>query len=143
MLRYRPKHAKRAAEWQCTTATGDDPRNPLGAQQEDVDLIFWKVPGRRIIIMIAGQPGSAQERIVDCYRMLMGPSRFAPPQQPSRILVSSPAIAERLRVGLSGIVQVVCAPTPELEARVGRKNEEYEVYIPRWAEFDREQAQLN
>jgi hypothetical protein len=89
--------------------------------------------------MPLGEPGSAEKRIVDCYKLLMGPSRFTPPQRPETIRVSAPLVADKLRAVLAGVVQVVCAPTPELDSQWARKDQEFEVYIPRWDAFDREQ----
>jgi hypothetical protein len=116
------KRAKAAIEWVTgivplpSYVTGEgEPYRP--------EAVLWIDQNGLIVGTDAARPGELIGRIVEHFRETTQRPMMGPAHTPTRIRVASPEIASTLRAALGTTVDVVCAPTPELDAAVAAMDE--------------------
>jgi hypothetical protein len=77
------------------------------------EALLWMGEGA-VLGHTLGKPGELVGRACESLRTTIERPMFGRPHAPDRVRVATPALAEVLRAGHSG-VEVVCAPTPELD----------------------------
>ncbi len=79
------------------------------------EALFWMGPEGALLGHTLGKPGELVDQVCESLRNTIAAPTFGRPHTPARVRVSSPDLAQALRQGQSEI-EVVCAPTPELDA---------------------------
>lgn len=79
------------------------------------ELLVWMGTEGAVLGQAVGRPGELLGLACESLRGTIDQPMFGRPHAPDRVRVASPELAEALRAGGSG-VEVVCAPTPELDA---------------------------
>ena len=92
-------------------------------EPEPYDVLMWLIPGERIVGVTAADPGRLFDQAAKHLQATMrnpkgGPSVGAP----SRVRVASTELANALRKAFPKL-EIVCAPTPELDEMVIRMSE--------------------
>jgi hypothetical protein len=77
--------------------------------------LSWMAADGAVLGHTVGRPGELVERACESLRSTIQRPMRGRPHAPDRVRVASPELAEALRAGSSG-VEVVCAPTPEIDA---------------------------
>ena len=80
------------------------------------EILLWMIPDGPIVGTALAKPGELMGTAVQHLRDTIERPSFGEPHTPARVRVASPDLAGVLRAGLPGSVEVVCAPTPELDA---------------------------
>ena len=80
------------------------------------EILLWMIPDGPIIGTALAKPGELMGTAAQHLRDTIERPSFGEPHTPARVRVASPDLAGVLRAGLAGSVEVVCAPTPELDA---------------------------
>lgn len=81
------------------------------------EALFWTDSEGTVIGTTMGKPGELLDLAAESLRETIVRPMFGRPQLPERVRVASPALADALRAGHSGL-EIVCAPTPELDVFV-------------------------
>jgi hypothetical protein len=79
------------------------------------EVLFWMGAEGAVLGSTAGKPGEVLGTANTSLREAMERPMWGRPHAPSRVRVSSPDLAAALREGQPGL-EVVCAPTPEIDA---------------------------
>lgn len=79
------------------------------------ETLFWMGAEGAVLGHALGKPGELLGLASESLRRTIERPMFGRPHAPDRVRVASPELAEALRAGQSG-VEVVCAPTPEIDA---------------------------
>lgn len=79
------------------------------------DVLIWMRTDGAIVGSTVALPGEFQKLAWQSLRSAMEEPLYGRPHRPTRVRVASPELAEALRAADPGL-EVVCAPTPELEA---------------------------
>jgi hypothetical protein len=108
------KRAKAAIEWVSGiislpgSVTGEgEPYQP--------ELLLWAATNGPVLGMEVGRPGTLKGRIVDHFWQTARAPMGGPAHVPTRIRVASEEIAGTLRAGLDEGIEILCAPTPEID----------------------------
>lgn len=81
------------------------------------ETVIWLVPDGPILIADAvARNSDVAEEAIRTFQQAVNQPMAGPPHAPSRVRVASPELAERLRAALGSEIDVLCAPTPELDA---------------------------
>lgn len=80
------------------------------------EVLVWIDQNGLVIGMDTARPGLLIHRIAAHFRQTTQQPIIGPPRLPTRVRVASPEIADTLRAALGDTVDVVCAPTPEVDA---------------------------
>ena len=78
------------------------------------ETLFWMGPSGAILGHAMGKPGELVGLAAQHLRETIANPNVGSSHAPQRVRVASPELAEALRAGLDG-VEVVCAPTPEID----------------------------
>ena len=87
------------------------------------ETLFWIGAEGAVLGHTVGKPGELVELACESLQSTIEQPMFGRPHAPDRVRVASPEFAEALRAGQSG-VEVVCAPTPEIDAILAAMREE-------------------
>lgn len=79
------------------------------------EALFWIAADGAVLGHTVGKPGELLELACESLRSTIQRPMRGRPHAPDRVRVASPELARALRAGSSG-VEVVCAPTPEIDA---------------------------
>jgi hypothetical protein len=79
------------------------------------ETLFWMGAEGAVLGHAAGRPGEVLGLACESLRRTIERPMFGRPHAPARVRVASSELAEVLRAGQSA-VEVVCAPTPEIDA---------------------------
>lgn len=79
------------------------------------ETLCWMGAEGTVLGHAVGKPGELVGLACESLHSTMKHPMIGPPHTPDRVRVASPELAKALREGLLGI-EVVCAPTPEIEA---------------------------
>lgn len=81
------------------------------------EMIVWLEPVNQVALSFAIlDRGSSSPSLSETLHQTMAKPMVGPPRRPSRVRLSDPAQVEELRATLGEDVDIVCAPTPELDA---------------------------
>lgn len=84
--------------------------------------LLWMVAGGPIVGLNIARPGELLPQASESLQGAMEHPMEGPPHRPSRVRVASAELAAALRAGHPGL-EVVCAPTPELDELLGELRE--------------------
>jgi hypothetical protein len=106
------KTKRKPIEWlgALFTITGD-------TGEATMESLFWFGPDGALLGETTAPVGEGASSAVASLRSTMAAPMTGRPHRPDRVRIASPEVAEFLRAGQSE-VEVVCAPTPEVDARV-------------------------
>ena len=121
------KRAKAAIEW--VTGIISLPGYVTGeGESYRPDVLIWIEQNGLVIGMDTAKPGVLIHRIAAQFRQVTRHPMIGPAHLPTRVRVASPEIAEALRAALGDTLDIVCAPTPEIDnifaSMLERMNEE-------------------
>ena len=100
------------------------------------ETLFWMGADGAVLGHAAGKPGEVVGQACASLRSTIERPMVGRPHTPARVRVASPALAEALRGGQLG-TEVVCGPTPEVDAIVAMMRERLD------ADADIEQSYLS
>jgi hypothetical protein len=86
------------------------------------ETLFWMSAEGAVLGHTVGKPGELVELACESLRTTIAHPVFGRPHAPDRVRVASPKLAEALRAGQPDL-QVVCAPTPEIDALLAAMRE--------------------
>lgn len=89
------------------------------------EMLFWLGAQGEVLGHLVGKPGELAERACESLRSTIARPQLGRPHAPDRLRVASAELAETLRAGLPEL-EVVCAPTPELDAVIAAMREQVE-----------------
>lgn len=89
------------------------------------EALFWIDADGMMLGTAVERPGELLPAASECLQETIEHPMFGRPHAPARLRVASPGLADALRAGHPGI-EVVCAPTPELDALVAHLRAEME-----------------
>jgi hypothetical protein len=87
------------------------------------EMLIWMDAGGALLGHTMGKPGALIELAVESLRSTMERPLIGRPHAPRRVRVASHELADALRAGHAGC-DVVCAPTPELDAVLAAMREQ-------------------
>lgn len=86
------------------------------------EALFWMSAEGAVLGHMAGKPGELIDLASESLRSTIERPMFGQPLAPQRVRVASAELAEALRAGHAGL-EVVCAPTPEIDAVLAAMHE--------------------
>lgn len=86
------------------------------------EVLLWMTADGAIVGNALGKPGEMRLLASDNLRETALRPLLGPPRSPTRVRVASAELAEALRAGHPGL-EVVCAPTPEIDAAMASMRE--------------------
>jgi len=87
------------------------------------EALFWMSADGAVLGHTAGKPGELIGLAAESLRSTIERPIFGQPHAPQRVRVASAELAEALRAGHAGL-EVVCAPTPEIDAVLAAMREQ-------------------
>lgn len=128
------KRAKAAIEW--VTGIVSLPSYVTGeGEPYHPELLLWIDPDGLIVGMDTARPGALIQRIAAHFHATTRRPMMGPAHVPTRIRVASPEVADTLRAALGKAIEIVRAPTPELDTIVAamiekmNANDELQSYL--------------
>ncbi len=125
------KNERKAIEW--VGGVGSLPGYVTGeGEPYRPEALFWMAADGAVLGHTVGTPGELLGLACESLRNTMAEPMLGPPHAPDRVRVASPELAEALRAGHPKL-DVVCAPTPELDAVFEVMRERLERDPPGWS----------
>lgn len=115
------KNKRTGSEWVCGLVTM--PGRVTGeAEGYRPEMLYWMNGDGALLGHSIGRPGELLGVACESLRNTVAAPLIGRPHAPARVRVASPELAEVLRAGQSD-VEIVCAPTPEIDAFVAALGE--------------------
>jgi hypothetical protein len=87
------------------------------------ETLLWLIPDGPVLGTTTFKPGEAAAHLVDHFHETTRKPMLGPAHVPSRVRVDSPELASTLRAELGSTTDVICGPTPEIDAVVASMRE--------------------
>ncbi len=79
------------------------------------EVAVWLVPQGPVLGMAMGRPGEGETMLLEAFKTASTRPMVGPPHRPTRARVASSEQAALLRKSLGETVEILCAPTPEID----------------------------
>lgn len=101
----------------------------IAGESHRPEVLMWMGPDGQILGSTLAMPGEALAMASESLQSTIEQPIYGPPHRPTRVRVASAELADALRAGHPGL-DVVCAPTPELDEVLAHMRETMAAHDP-------------